>query len=132
MSWNVSVFISANCSLEAVADDVGAFLDTKMNRVADPDEGVRFQCVTPESEILLYADHGMANDRDMDFESYKYQLAFWRLNSDDREQAQKNTLDLGWKIFDALRASEKYRLMLVENAENKLASFAPRWEKGTA
>lgn len=125
MSWNVSVFIEADCSIETLAEEIGALLGAKMNRYADPDEGTRFKCITPDSEITLYADHGLENDRDMDFEAYKYQLILWRLNTDDREQAQTNTLDLAQRIFADLRRSGKYRLMLVENAQRRLATFAP-------
>ncbi|MGE5322687.1 MAG: hypothetical protein ACM3SW_07490 [Actinomycetota bacterium] len=125
MSWNVGLFISGDSPLEKLAHEISNILGIHLKRDVGTDGGIRFNNCTPNGEIIPYADHGLINDRDMHFEKYKYQLIFWRLNPQDREQAQRNTLDLGWKVFDALKQSGMYQLMLVENAQKKLASFSP-------
>lgn len=124
MSWSVEIFVRGAESLEALAADIGKLLNMDLKRFADLME-TKYEHFHADFKLLVYADHGVVNDRDMNFEDYPYEVIFWRLNTPDRERSQANTLKFATLAFDKLKETGKYSLMSVENAQKKLDSFTP-------
>jgi hypothetical protein len=124
MSWSAEIFLNAAPSLEALSGDIGRLLSIYLRRIADGTE-TKYEYRGADFELSIYGDHGMENDRDMNFEDYAYQISFRRLNPPNREQAQANTLKFAWSAFAKLKETGRYALMLVENGQRKLASFDP-------
>ncbi len=124
MSWNIAIFVAGASSQDALAREVSHLLDINLECAADG-ANVLYKCLGSDFELLLYEDHDMENDRDMNFEDYMYEVSFWRLNLPDREKAQANTLRFAWFAFNKLKEAGQYSLMLVENTQRKLAEFNP-------
>jgi hypothetical protein len=123
MSWNVSIYLDPAPSLEVLAKEVGDLLGVHMQEIDE--DGRKYQYDTQDFILYLDADHGMENDRDMNFEDYQYQISLWRHNSPNTPDTRTNTLKFARLAFDQLRKTGRYRLMLVENGQRKLEAFAP-------
>lgn len=121
MSWNVAVFIEGAPSLKALAAEVST-LGLTLERVNE-DDSETYQYSESDFTLILGMDHGLENDRDLNFEDYAYQMILWRHNTADREQSQANTLKFAKVLFAKLKETGRYRLMLVEDTQKKLASF---------
>jgi hypothetical protein len=124
MSWSVQIFVDRASSLEAFAGHLTQLLRIQLEPTHD-DRGLAYEYLTPDYLLRVYADHGILNDRDMNFEDYAYELSLFRLNTTDHERSQITTLDFAWFTFTQLRKTRRYPLMLVENLQTKLASFNP-------
>ncbi|HLJ86507.1 MAG TPA: hypothetical protein VKZ53_06770 [Candidatus Angelobacter sp.] len=124
MSWNIGIFIEGAASLDVLARDVSSLLDLKLKQTKFEGEP-RYECSAEDFDLLLYANHGLDNDRDMNFEDFTYDLIFWRRNSSDRNKSQANTLEFAWLTYAKLKETRRYLLMLVEDTQKKLASYNP-------
>jgi hypothetical protein len=124
MSWHIEIFVDCPCSLDAFAKEVSSTLGIKLEPLFE-DTGVAYDYSGTDFYLKLYGDHGMVNDRDMNFEDYPYVISLSRLNIFDRENAQTNTLDFAWLAFEKLKRTGRCSLMLVENVQKILALFSP-------
>jgi hypothetical protein len=124
MSYTVSIFAGGGSSLERLAGDLSRLLSIELKRVADLD-GTRYTYFASDFDISVLGEHEFVNDRDMNFEDYAYEINFRRRGSMTPEAAQTETLRFARSAFSKLKESRKYRLMLVEDTQKKLASFDP-------
>ena len=124
MSYSATIFIDSENSLEALANDVSRLLEVDL-RTTNVDGDNVYEYYYPDFQLRVYADHGMVNHQDLNFEDYPYALSLWRLSGPDHVRSDKNTLEFAWLAFRRLKGTECYRLMFVENLEKKLASFNP-------
>jgi len=121
MSWNVGLFIAGAPSLKALAAEVSTLSGLKLECIHQDDSDT-YQCSVHDFTLIVGEDHELENDRDMNFEDYPYDVRLWRHNPADRVQAQANTLEFAKTLFTKLRNMGRYRLMLVEDTQKKLAS----------
>jgi hypothetical protein len=125
MSWSISIFAGNGSSLEDLVGDLSRLLSIDFKLVADY-EGVKYTCLGSDADIWVFGEHGLVNDRDMRFEEYAWEVNFKRRGSSPtRDAAEAEVLQFAWSAFSELKESCKYRLMLVENVQRKLASFDP-------
>ena len=122
MSWSVSLFVDGASSLQALAAEDSTFSGIPLEYVND-DDGTRFRYYGRDFRLILLEDHGMENDRDMNFQDYRYDVSLWRNNTPKVTQAQANTLEFATTLFQKFKETGRYRLMLVENVQKKLAFF---------
>ena len=122
MSWNVALFVEGVTSLKALAGEVSTLSGLELKCVHE-DESDTYQCSVSDFTLIVREDHELENDRDMNFEDYPYQVCLWRHNPADRVQAQANTLEFAKILFEKFKDTGRYRLMLVEDTQKKLASF---------
>lgn len=74
---------------------------------------------------LTVGKHDFENDRDINFEEYHYNLSIRALNISNELERQKWRNDFASYVFQNLKATERYRLMLVDDRQVKLEDFAP-------
>ena len=124
MSWNVGLFINLAPSIELLAHQVGEILNIDLKRVEDED-GVRYESFEPDFIVDLYGDHGLVNDRDMNFEDFSLELRLQRLNRNP-DQSRERALSAARTVFEQLKKTGQYQLMLVEDVQKRLDSFDPQ------
>jgi hypothetical protein len=124
MSWNVGLFINLAPSIELLAHQVGEILNIDLKRVEDED-GVRYESFEPDFIVDLYGDHGLVNDRDMNFEDFSLELRLQRLNRNP-DQSRERALSAARTVFEQLKKTGQYQLMLVEDVQKRLDSFDPK------
>ena len=124
MSYNCTIYIDSENSLEALANDVSRLLEVDLQPTNDDGAKV-YEYLFTDYQLRMYADHDMVNDEDLNLGDYPYALSLWRLSSSDHVRSDKKTLEFAWLVFRKLKEAACYRLMLMENAQRKLASFNP-------
>jgi hypothetical protein len=101
---------------ELVAD-LDAALGTTF--VEEPSDYAQYLSVTPDLALDL-GTHEFENDRDMLFENYPYLITVRKIGRDATFQA-----DAARRIFDALKTTSRYRLLLVSDLQRKLDEHDP-------
>ena len=126
MSHDFDVFVDATLEPSEFAREIERILGVKLeaNPVPNvPELLFRYSDVhTKWFDIIL---HRLVNDRELDFENFRYELAIGRFNiqsGDDRVRLQQ---EYGHEIFDLLRKSNKYGLLMVDNLQQCVDRFEP-------
>jgi hypothetical protein len=125
MSFGIQVFVSGRASLNQLAADIGDIIGTKLNKVSDA-TGIRYTVSGGNYFLDLFGDHGFENDREMDFESYKYTIHISGARNRKPDEMRLRIKKLAQMIFERLRKLEQYRLMLVEDGQLKIGTFVPK------
>lgn len=124
MSFGVQVFIDGNASLNGIAAEIETFIGTKLHKVDGP-PATKYSMSSQDYHLDLLADHGFENDRDMDFESYRYVLDLSEAKGSKPSESRRQTEKLAKALFGRLKESNQYRLMLVEDGQRRIESFDP-------
>ena len=75
--------------------------------------------------IITLTVGSMIEHRDIKFEEYPYNLSIRALNISNQLDKQKWRDDFASYVFQKLKGTERYRLMLVDDLQVKLEEFAP-------
>lgn len=121
MARSMDIFVEADVPIQVFVKEVEMLLGIKLQRISDGEEVYyEFQ----NSPIIFTVGmHEFVNDRGMNFEDYRYHLSVWGLNIGDGAAPQKSRDEFARFIFQKLKASQRYRLMLVEDIQVKLEVF---------
>jgi len=123
MSWSVDVFVNSPAPLGAFVREIEPLLGIKLQRLSA--SGETWYEFRDPSIALTVGDHELENDRDMNFEDYRYQISVRAINVWDWEKHQKRCRDFARAVFEKLKATGRYRLLLVEDIQKKLDEFHP-------
>jgi len=131
MSWSLNLLIDGPASLDALARELNLLLVIALGQ-EERHEGTKAAYSNNEFTdnreyffLSLVDEHGLENDRDMNFEDFAYELNITRKNSCDPNMAEQKCFEFARLAFDTLKKTGKYRLMLTENVQSKLDSFDP-------
>lgn len=123
MSHTLDIFLDFPQGLEHLIKELELILDLKFELVSDgTDNWHEFRNSTI---TLTVGNHDFENDRDIKFEEYPYNLSIRALNISNELDRQKWRDDFASYVFQKLKATENYRLMLVDDLQVKLEEFAP-------
>jgi hypothetical protein len=103
--------------------DLNAALDTKF--IEQPSDYAKYLYSSPGLALDL-GTHDFDNDRDMLFEQYPYVMTVRKVGRDPTFQAVA-----AGRLFDALKATGRYRLLLVSDLQTKLDEFDPQRTSST-
>lgn len=123
MSRTLDIFVDFPHKIEYLIKELEFILDLKFELFSDgTDNWYEF----PNSTITLtIGKHDFENDRDIKFEEYPYNLSIRALNISNEFERKKWCDDFASYVFQKLKATEKYRLMLVDDLQVKLEEFVP-------
>ena len=76
--------------------------------------------------VCLWDDHELENDHGINFEDYRYELNVRPYRTTDWERDQRAGYELAARLFEQLKATGRYRLMLVEELQKRLQVFDPQ------
>ena len=123
MSHTLDIFLDFPQGLEHLIKELELILALKFELVSDgTDNWHEFRNSTI---TLTIGKHDFENDRDIKFEEYPYNLSIRALNISNELDRQKWRDDFASYVFQKLKATENYRLMLVDDLQVKLEEFAP-------
>jgi hypothetical protein len=125
MSWSINLFVDAHESLPQFVRDVEAACDIKFTKFC-ADEGERYEYRAPHGVVCLWDDHALENDRDLNFADYRYELNVRPYRTTEWEHDQRAGYELATRLFEYLKATGRYRLMLVEELQKRLQVFDPQ------
>jgi hypothetical protein len=123
MSKSLDIFIESEVPIEVFVKEMETLLGVKLQPISD-DEEIFYEFRDPQI-VLSVGTHDFVNDRDMNFEDYHYDLSVRALNISAEANRKKWRDTFARKVFQKLRASRKYPLMLVEDIQVKLEAFRP-------
>lgn len=126
MSESRDIFIDSQTGMANLAKEIESLLDIQFQLISDRYE-TWYEYRNPRISLTL-GEHDFENDRDMNFEQYRYHLSVRALNLDTEAVRKKWRDDLASFVFQKLKATQKYRLMLVEDLQLKLEEFCPVYE----
>jgi hypothetical protein len=123
MARAIDVFIVSKASLKDIVKELETLLKLTPQQFSDDYEiWYEFQ---DEHTLYLVGDHEYVNDRNIKFEDYQYDIEMITLNIRDVEERTKHLEDTAYRIFNLLKQTKKYPIMLVDNLQIKLNEFHP-------
>ena len=123
MSRTLDIFLDFPQEIEHLVKELEFILAIKFELFSDgTDNWYEFRNSTIS---LTLGKHDFENDRDIKFEEYPYNLSIRALNISNELERQKWCDDFASYVFQKLKATERYRLMLVDDLQVQLEEFAP-------
>lgn len=123
MSRTLDIFVDFPQKIEYLIKELELILALKFELISDgTDNWYEFSNSTI---TLTVGKHDFENDQDINFEEYHYNLSIRSLNISNELDRQKWRNDFASYVFQKLKATERYRLMLVDDLQVKLEEFAP-------
>jgi len=123
MSHTLDIFLDFPQGLEHLIKELELILALKFELVSDgTDNWYEFHNSTI---TLTLGNHDFENDKDINFEEYPYNLSIRALKISNELERKKWRDDFASYVFQKLKATESYRLMLVDDLQVKLEEFAP-------
>jgi hypothetical protein len=125
MSWSVDLFVDAHDPMPQFVRDIESACDVKFTQLCS-DAAERYEYRDALGVVGLWDDHGLENDRGINFEAYRYELNVRPYRTTDWERDQRAGYELAARLFEQLQATGRYRLMLVEELQKRLQVFDPQ------
>lgn len=125
MSWSVDLFVDAQDPMPQFVRDVESACDVKFTQCCS-DAGERYEYRDSLGVVCLWGDHEIENDRGINFEDYRYEMNVRPYRTTDWERDQRAGCELAARLFERLKATGRYRLMLVEELQKRLQVFDPQ------
>ncbi|HLO89491.1 MAG TPA: hypothetical protein VK203_31400 [Nostocaceae cyanobacterium] len=123
MSRSLDIFVASEMQIMDFVEQIESLLDIKLQLIRDEYES---WYEYHDSNIhLILGGHEFENDRDMNFEDYRYLISIRARNIETEEEREKWRNDFTDKVFSKLKETQKYPLMLVDDVQTKLEEFFP-------
>ena len=79
----------------------------------------------PLGVVCLWDEHELENDRGLNFEDYRYAMNVRPYRTTDWARDQRAAYELTTRLFERLKATGRYRLLLVEELQKRVQEFDP-------
>jgi hypothetical protein len=123
MSRTLDIFVDFPQGLEHLIKELEFILALKFELISDgTDNWYEFHNSTI---TLTVGNHDFENDKDINFEEYPYNLSIRALNISNELDRKKWRDEFASYVLHKLKATESYRLMLVDDLQVKLEELAP-------
>jgi hypothetical protein len=123
MSWSVNVFAGPLVPLDEIAVELKSMLGIELTRICKNSEET-YELAAP-GYILILGRHDLIDNKGIPFEQCPIQIALWATNVPDWETSRKGCLRIASSIFEALKSTRRYRLLLVCNVQELLREYSP-------
>jgi hypothetical protein len=124
MSQSMDIFVGANEPLTTFVLELESLLAVKFQLRSREDE-IWYEVDSPKL-VLTVGEHEFENDGGLNFEDYRYNIALWPINYKTEEEWAQIRNEAAQRIFQQLKATQKYSLILVDDVQVKLAEFSPQ------
>ncbi|HLP87532.1 MAG TPA: hypothetical protein VK184_02860 [Nostocaceae cyanobacterium] len=123
MSRSLDIFVESKTEIETFVEQIEFLLGIKLKLIHDENESwYEYQNSTIN---LTLGTHEFENDKNMNFEDYDYYISIRSLNIETEEKREKWRNDFAQNIFNKLKETQKYQIMLVDDLQKKLEGFSP-------
>lgn len=123
MAESMNIFVASDLPLEAFIREAESLLKLRFRRVEDEHE-VWYEAINEDGRMTI-GTHAFANDRDMKFEEFNFEIAFWVNRELDENLAEQMRQKIGRQIFETFKQFGKYAVMLVDDVQRKLDECRP-------
>jgi hypothetical protein len=123
MSRPMDVFLVSKASLEDIVQELEVLLKMPAQRFSDDYE--TWYVLHDDHTLYSVGGHEYINDNDVHFEDYQYDIEVQATNIKDAGERAKHLEDAAYQLFNCLKQTKKYPLMLVDNLQIKLDEFHP-------
>lgn len=130
MSTTVEVFVASACSFADFVRDVQVLLGIPFGYAADSRGDAdfdRYEAVTPSAAITILRVDGLEGDEYINVQDYDYYFSLLGIGKPfDAGLRARDRDDFAHLVFQTLKATQRYRIMLVYNMRTKLDEFPPQ------
>jgi hypothetical protein len=123
MSRPIDIFIVSKGSLEDIVKELETLLKMPGQRFSDDYE--TWYVLRDEHTQYVVGTQQYINDKDVHFEDYQYDIEVQAINIREADERTKHQEDAAYRVFNLLKQTKKYPLMLVDNLQIKLDEFHP-------
>jgi hypothetical protein len=123
MSQSLDIFVNSDELLVTLVQELESLLGIQFQLRSRQDESW-YEAATPNL-VLTLGEHEFENDRELNFEDYRYAISLRPIRYKTEVQWHQIRNEAAQRIFQALKAMNKYHLMLVDDVQVKLAEFHP-------
>ncbi len=119
----LKIFVDSGESPEAFAKSLEKLSGLTLETTDDGDNLYKYS--DHEHRWFTVGYHPFENDGDLHFEEYLYCIEIGIFDVYDWQERQQMLIEFARNLFDKLKASQKYHLLLVDNLQIKLDEFIP-------
>ncbi|HEX8220785.1 MAG TPA: hypothetical protein VF914_16460 [Chloroflexia bacterium] len=125
MSRSTDIFIDADMTLSALASELGTILGLKLYRMSNEHE-TWYEYKVP-AFLLQLGEHAFGADQGLNFQEYRYHISIYPVVLEQRTEEDW----LNWRetqatsVFEKLKSTGKYKLMMVDDLQVLLAQHDP-------
>jgi hypothetical protein len=123
MSQSLDIFVDTDEPLVALVHELESLLGVQFRLRTRQDE-TWYESATPHL-VLTVGEHEFENDRDLNFEDYRYAISLRPIHYKTIAEWNQVRNDAAQRVFQALKATNKHCLMLVDDVQVKLAEYSP-------
>ncbi|MEP7289780.1 MAG: hypothetical protein ABI947_28865 [Chloroflexota bacterium] len=122
MPQNLNIFVRTNHSKEDFAREIEMLLEVHLTVLNE--EYIFYSYTDPKNRWFQIGIHDLINDSDgLNFEFYDYQIEIGAFGIRDWEKHRDNVNEYARLIFDKLKSTGSYDLLLVQDVSFKLDEF---------
>jgi len=121
VSTSIDVFLKSDYDIENLLGALNNLLDINLSKVKLDEE--KWYEHKHTNVLISFGNHSFINDNNMDFESYNYDIAIRTFGIKDPVKRVKICKEFARRVFDVLKETGKYDLMMVEGVQTKLDEF---------
>lgn len=127
MATSIDILVETNQSLEDLVKELEHLLQLSFTEHAD-DEGIeiRYEYADKQREIIVTEQTYLMNDRTLLFEDYRYIISVDARGYQNYEENWQQQRALSRHIFEQLKATDRYRLLMVDNGQIFMDTYTPR------
>ncbi len=123
MSRTVDIFVDSQVGIKTLVEEIESLLSIKLQLIIDLDE--TWYEYRNYRIIMTLGEHEFENDRDMYFAAHRYHISVRAVKIETETNRQHWRDEFARLVFQKLKASQKYPLMLVSDLQVKLEEFCP-------
>jgi|SRR5579875_66382 hypothetical protein len=129
MSADVYIMVDTDQTFEAFVQSLEQLVQLSFTSQRVPGIEVQYEA-SDEQKWLAVAEQTYGNDRDrngknLDFEEYRYWIRIHARYRENLETTERWRKELAYQIYDQLKATNRYRLLMVDDLQRFLDEYTP-------
>jgi predicted HTH domain antitoxin len=119
----IDILVDTEQPLQAFVYELEQILHISFEKWSELDADLEGYESSDELYTIGITTHEYVNERDLRFEEYRYDVGIEAKYRESWEKTSEEWRAFAQHIFDKLKATGKYRLLMVENLQRKLDQF---------
>lgn len=119
MSRGMDVFIASEDTLEDLVKNLELLLKLSARRFSE--DGEIWYELQDDQTLFSVGTHEYINNKGINFEDYQYDVEVSAINIKDVRERMKHLEDAAYFIFNQLKNTHKYSILLVDDLQSKVA-----------
>ncbi|MDQ2905566.1 MAG: hypothetical protein M3Y81_18735 [Chloroflexota bacterium] len=123
MAREMDIFVNTEESLEEFTEVLASLVGMSAHLCSTNDE-IWYE-LQDERTSLSVGTHEYVNDQSMNFEAYRYDIEIKEINIREAEERIQWLHDTALMIFNRLKETRRYALLLADNLQKKVEEYQP-------